>query len=410
MRKWSAARALAITAGDIRLNLKDKSLVVWIFLMPLAFIFFFGASFRMGSGGSPKATLTIEDRDGGFLAQDLIEALAEENLYLITKLKEGRNPVRTLIIPQGFTESVLAREKTKLVLRKERDSDFRAGEAAGMAVVRAIATVSAGLVELEIREAKEGNPKFRIEGDSLRGSLGELADGDPDILSRYRDGLDSSLASEKILEVDVSMAGKSTRVPSGFQRSVPASLVMFVLMTMLFSGTTIAVERSEGILSRIASSPAVKAEILTGKLLGRMAIAGAQILFLLLAGRFLFRVDFGNAYFALFLLMTAFAFCAGALSLLFGSLFTNPDNVTGFAVVTALVMSALGGCWWPLEVVSRPFRIIAMLLPTGWTMKGLNKIIMFGYGLSSVGLNIIVLAAFGAVFLAAASRKLKLTP
>ena len=150
-----------------------------------------------------------------------------------------------------------------------------------------------------------------------------------------------------------------------------------------------------------------KKEVVIGKLLGRMMVSSIQILVLLILGKVLFNISIGNDIPALILLMLSFAFCCGSISILFGSLFRSPDQMTGIAVTFTLVLSALGGCWWPLEVVSRPFRIIAFFLPTGWAMDGIHKLISFGYGFSAVAGHIIVLTLFGIVFIYFASRNLK---
>ncbi len=409
MSSGSGRRIFNIAAGDVRITLKERSIMIWAFLMPLAFMFFFGVSFGGGSGGVPKATITIENRDSGFLSRDLIEALRCENLYLVDSLGEGENPVRTLIIPEGFTRDILSREKAELVLSKEKNSNFDAGQAASMAVFRGLAKVCSGLLEIEIEEVQRGDKRFIIQSDSVSGSLWSLSGGRPQRVIEYGTRIDTILAREPLITLKDEFAGKGKEIPGGFQSSVPGSLVMFVLMGMVFSGTAIVAERTSGVLKRIAVSPAGKMEIVTGKLLGRMVIAGVQIVFLLIAGRFLFGITLGNSYIGLIFLMVAFAFCTGSFALLFGSLFSDPDQVTGFAVLTSLAMSSLGGCWWPLEVVSKPFRIIAFCLPTGWAINGLHKIISFGYGLSSIIQHISVLIIFGSIFLVIASKKLKIT-
>ncbi|MCD6379406.1 ABC transporter permease [bacterium] len=409
MRSGSGKRIFNIAAGDVRLTVKERSLIIWIFLMPLAFMFFFGVSFGGGSGGVPKATITIENRDSGFLARDLVETLRDENLNLVDSLAEGENPVRTLIIPEGFTRNILSREKVELVLRKEKNSNLDAGKAASMAIFRSLAKVGSGLLEIEIEEVKRGDSRFIVQGDSVSGNLWGLSGDRPEAIREYKTRLDTVLAREPLITLKDEFAGKAKEIPGGFQSSVPGSLVMFVLMGMMFSGTAIAAERASGVLKRIAVSPAGKMEIVSAKLLGRMVVAGAQILFLLIAGRFLFGITLGSSYVGLVLLMVAFAFCTGSFALLFGSLFSNPDQVSGFAVLTSLAMASLGGCWWPLEVVSKSFRIVAFCLPTGWAIDGLHKIISFGHGLSSIVPNIFILVSFGVFFLVIASKKLKVT-
>jgi ABC-2 type transport system permease protein len=106
--------------------------------------------------------------------------------------------------------------------------------------------------------------------------------------------------------------------------------------------------------------------------------------------------------------MTVFAFSTGAFGVFFGSLFRNPEQVSAVSIVTTLAMSALGGCWWSIELVPRAFKVASFLFPTGWAMDGIHKIISFGYGMSAVAIDVAVLAGFGVVFVLLASWKLKL--
>jgi ABC-type multidrug transport system permease subunit len=411
MRYFEMRRIINVAAGDLKVTVREKSLIIWIFLMPLAFMFFFGSVTGGGSGGIPKTTITVDNRDRGFLGSDLVHALGDENLYLVDgdTLSPGSNPVRTLIVPEDFTEKVLSREKTELVLRKEEGTHFEAGIAAEAAIVRAMVKIGAGMIELESAAVEMNDPRFTVDNDSIGGSLMELAGGSADSLSRYEADIDSIMVRDAVVTLRAELAGKKRYIPTGFQGSVPGSLVMFVLMTMVFSGAALVQEKAGGLLRRIAVSPAGKADIILGKLLSRMAVAGVQILFLLAVGRVLFGIRLGSAYPALIVLMVAFAFCTGAFSLLFGSLFGDPEKLDGIAILTTLVMASLGGCWWPLEVVSEPFRVIAFLLPTGWAMNGIHRIISFGYGFAAISNHILVLLLFGAGFIVLASRRLKVS-
>ncbi len=402
-------RVYRIALYDFVLTWKDRSVIFWIFAMPLAFMIFFGLSFGGSGGVSSRVRITIENRDGGFISAALIAELQDEKLSIVEadSLAEGGRAVRTLVIPSDFTEKVLRRERVDLLLRKEAGSNNEAGEAASIAIVRGLMRVVSGLIELEASELSRGRREFTVQDDSLHGNLWNLVGANAGAMETLQVRLDSLQARDPLVTVDASVAGRKDRPPSGFQYSVPGNLIMFVLMSMVFSGTGITMERASGILRRIGMTPVGKGEVVLGKLLGRMGVTGIQILFLLLVGRFLFRISLGNDPAALILLMLAFSFCAGSFSILFGSFFTNPDQVTGFAIITTLVMSALGGCWWPIEVVSRPFRVVAYCLPTGWAISGLHRIISFGYGIMSVVPHLMMLTLFGLVFIAFASRKLR---
>ncbi len=376
--------------------------------MPLAFMFVFG-SFRGSSGSASRARLTVENRDSGFLSTELLQALRDENVHLVDSLPEGAEAVRTLIIPPDFTRRVLSREQVTLVLRRDEGANLSASEAVSMSIVKGIMRVVPSLIELETKALAKGTEHFSIAADTISGSLWKLVGGHTAGLDSLRVAFDSLQSRERIVSVDATVAGKRKDIPHGFQGSVPGSLVMFVLMSMAFGGMAITIERESGVLRRLGVTPARAVDVVMGKLLGRMWVAGIQILFLLAAGKFLFRISLGNNYLALVLLMVAFAFCTGAYSILFGSLFRKPEQVAGVAVITTLIMSALGGCWWPMEVVSRPFQILAFAFPTGWAMNGLHKILSFGLGTEAVIPHVMVLVAFGAAFLLGASKKLKWT-
>lgn len=398
-----------IAACDFRLTWKERSTIFWIFVMPLAFILFFGATFRGGDRSVPSARLTVERGDTLFLSRDLVDALRAERLSIVDSLPEGEDAVRTLVIPPDFTERVLERRGVTLLLRREAGTNLEAGEAASAAIFKGIVKIASCLIELESEIVSEGDGRFSISADSISGSLWRVAGGRAGFLDTLEVRLDSLLARRPLVTVRSESAGRGDPAPSGFQGSVPGNLVMFVLMSMVFSGAYISLERRSGVLRRLGLAPVGRSEIVLGKLLGRMYVACLQILFLLFVGRFAFGISLGNSPPALVLLMVAFAFCTGAFSIFFGSFFKNPDQVTGFAIVTTLTMSALGGCWWPLEVVSRPFRIVAFMLPTGWAINGIHKVISFGYGLAEVLPNMLILTAFGVVFILLGSRKLRWT-
>ena len=74
----------------------------------------------------------------------------------------------------------------------------------------------------------------------------------------------------------------------------------------------------------------------------------------------------------------------------------SEDRVVGVCVLTSLLMAALGGCWWPLEIAPPAFKVVALCLPTGWALKSPHQLICFGSGFSAVLLPLGVLLAFAA--------------
>jgi ABC-type multidrug transport system permease subunit len=104
------------------------------------------------------------------------------------------------------------------------------------------------------------------------------------------------------------------------------------------------------------------------------------------------------------LTLVLLAWVAGSLGVLVGSLVAKPDRVNGICVLASLLMAALGGCWWPLEIGPPSLKTVSLCLPTGWALQALHQLISFGSGFSAVLIPLAVLAAFGAAANVLAAR------
>jgi len=396
-----------IASNDLKLSFKERSMILWAFIMPVLFMFVFGMAFRGMSPSLVRAHLTIDNRDNGFISSALVNELGKENLKLISIDTLSGNAVRTLVIPEGFTRDVLSRKRTTLKLVKDEDADSRGTQVVDVALMRALMKVVGCGVVLELEEIQNGRGGLKFDGDTLSGSLYHAVQSGELSIVRLQERYDSLLSRDDRVVVKREYAGKAARVPSGFDNSVPGMLVMFVLMTMAFTGELLIYEKVTGILRRYGYSASTKIEILAGKLIGRMLLAGVQMVFLLLVGRFVFGVHVGSNIPALVVILFLFAFSMGAAALAFGTLLKQREQVSSIAIISTLALSALGGCWWPIEIVPQPFQIVAFIIPTGWIMDALHKIIFFGYGFESVIWNMTILAASGVLSLWIADRKFR---
>jgi len=396
---------LRIGSNDLRLFFKDRSGVLWAFVMPLIFTFVFGVAFKGLSVSAVKATITLDNRDGGFLSRALVSELGKENIRLVLADTLKENPVRTLVIPEGFTDSVLSRKKVSLKLVREESASVSGTHTARVAIIRSLMKIISSQVILELEELERTGGTW--SADSTGGILfsavlnGEMS-GD-ELIQKF----DSLLTREGKISLKKDYAGRRAKIPAGFDNAVPGMLVMFVLMTMAFTGEGIIYERETGILRRYGYSVCTRSELVLGKLLGRFYFAAIQIAFLLVAGRYLFGFRIGNELIAVVITLAVFAFSMGSYALLFGSLLRKVEQVSALTIVSTLALSALGGCWWPLEIVPRTFQIVGLALPTGWMMNALHKLISFGYGLDAVVPNLLALTGLGVVFLLISIRRLR---
>jgi ABC-type multidrug transport system permease subunit len=383
----NAWRRVALLAwNDVRLTSKDRSSLVWMLAMPVAMMWFFGTVFAGGSGGPPRISLTVDDRDGGWLARAFVDELRGEQVNLAEVGSGDDVPrLRTLVVPEGFTENVLAGTPRTLRLELDPEADRQFDMGAVVHVRRAQLRVLGRLLEMKLA------PDF-VAADAASSE-------------RYR----ALAAAAPPVSLAVSTAGAGQGVPSGFGQSVPGILTMIVLMmTLIYGGVFLIIEKQQGMLRRQLSLPVTRGQVVAGKLLGRLLIAGLQIVLLLAVARFVFGLSLGSSPAGLALLTASYALAVACASIFLGAVFSTTEQASTVGWIASLVMAGLGGCWWPSEVMPEWLQTAAHAFPTAWAMDGFHALISFGRGVEAVALPSLALLAFAALFGVLGTRFLRI--
>jgi ABC-type multidrug transport system permease subunit len=260
---------------------------------------------------------------------------------------------RRLEIPAAFTDSVLAGKQVTVTLT--RSSEGMSANYDQIRVARAVYTVLADVV---VAGANGGTP-------------GAAA-------------FDTLAALPRALRLEARAAGKRKVIPAGFEQTIPGTMVMFTILVLLTSGAVLlVVERQQGLLRRLASTPMSREAVVLGKWGGRMALALVQIAFAMAAGTILFRMRWGTSLPMVFLVLVAWGALNASLGLLLGAVARSAGQAVGVGVLAAQVLGALGGCWWPIEVTPRWMQTFALFLPTGWAMDAMHRLVSFDAGWQS---------------------------
>jgi ABC-2 type transport system permease protein len=135
-------------------------------------------------------------------------------------------------------------------------------------------------------------------------------------------------------------------------------------------------ERDWGTLQRLRVTGAPLVAILAGKLCSRFVAGLFQMTVLFVAGWTLFGISLGRAPAMLIVPTMAIVFAATAFSLLIACIARTHDSVMPIGAVTAMAMSAIGGCWWPLDFEPGWIRVLARWVPTTWTMQAYNDLMI----------------------------------
>ena len=376
---------LFIAWQDVRNQLREGSTLLWLFIMPPIFFYFIGTvtgGFASGMSGGQATPLTVIAENPGFL-RDQVDLRLRANDFApewveALEVHDGESaPTRTLTFDADMSDKVTADEAVKAAYDTRANSLSREFEE--IRIQRSLYTVLADI----------------IVADATAGPLSS-------------DALAAVNGAPRVWQLDVSTAGQRKELPTGFQQAVPGILVMFTLLVLLTSSSTMLVqERTQGLLRRLASAPISRAEVLAGKWEGRMVLAAIQVTVALAFGTFLFNMDWGPDVGMVIVVLAAWAgFCASA-GLWLGTVASTEAQAGGLGVLAANLLAALGGCWWPIEVTPGWMQALQKAIPTGWTMGALHKLISFQAGAMSVIPNVLLLAAAAVVFGVLAARQFR---
>jgi ABC-2 type transport system permease protein len=350
--------ALFIAGHDLRFMLRQRETLLWTFVMPVVFFYFIG-TVTGGYGPAPAGggpPLAVQAPANGGLVVEQLVARLEEQGYAVARpatREELERYDRRLIVPEvtthaTVTDSVLAGNRLEVTFER---GDELLGQLDEVRLNRAIYSVVGDLAAI------------KASGQDVTPAA-----------------FDAVAAVPRRLTLTVRAAGERREPPGGFAQAVPGTMVMFTMIILLTSGAImLVVEREQGLLRRLASTPIARASIVLGKWLARVALALVQLAFAMVLGSLLFRVDWGQSVPMVLAVLAAWAGLNASLALLLGSVARTNAQAAGVGVLTSLALAALGGCWWPIEITPPWMQSLALALPTGWTMDAMHKLVSFGY-------------------------------
>jgi ABC-2 type transport system permease protein len=354
------ADALFIARRDVAYLLRQRETLLWVFVMPVIFFYFIGTV--TGGFGSPAGSADRPDplaldapADGGVIVDEIARRLEQQRFRIVRpeSAEDLARYSRRLVIPQSeghatVTDAVLAGERLTVTL--ERRGDDLGASFDRVRVSRAIYTVVADLAVLG-------------------------AEADPPSAEAFA----RLAATPRNLAVRVMLAGRHQDPPVGFAQAVPGTMVMFTMLVLLTSGAiNLVTEREQGLLRRLASTPISRGSVVLGKWTARMALALVQIGIAMLLGTLLFRMDWGASVGMVAVVLGAWAAFNASLALVLGSLARSQAQAAGIGVLGTMILAALGGAWWPIEITPAWMQSLALTLPTGWTMDALHRLVHFG--------------------------------
>jgi ABC-type Na+ efflux pump permease subunit len=171
---------------------------------------------------------------------------------------------------------------------------------------------------------------------------------------------------------DVSPPNRSRQVTYQQAQSVAGMSVMMLLFALTSCGSVLLKEREDGTLKRLFAQPIERRSILLGKFLFVFAIGAAQLAILFTYGEWMFRVGLFRDPMTLLVLSVTWVATGGAFGLFLAAVSRSSKQAEGLASLLILMMAALGGCWFPLQLMNLPvvLEAICKSTMTYWAMTG----------------------------------------
>jgi linearmycin/streptolysin S transport system permease protein len=375
-------RTLAIAQASGRRLLRDKRALFFTIVLPIVLILVVGAVAR----GFNTFKIGIVDLDRSRASHQLLVDL------------EHTAGISTVSYPSvSALNRAVARSEISagVVMPSGLQADERSGQPVSIPIVAEQANTTQQAAVNRIRSVID-TYGGRVEAGQFASRFG----GD---FSRNFD-LAVSLAA-KTPQVGLAtqvVAVSQNTLPPGFEYSAPTELVLFVFLTAVAGGAAVVESRRLGVFERVLAAPVRPSTIVIGESVTAVLIAVVQSALIVLVGSLVFGVSWGNPPAALLLLLLWCLVGAGA-GMMAGTLFRTPEQASAIGPVVGITFAMLGGCMWPLSIVSATMRAIGHATPQAWAVDAWTNLLASHGTIATIWHQLGILALFALGFFAVAT-------
>jgi ABC-2 type transport system permease protein len=380
-------KELAIGLVNLKMMMRERSNIFFVFIFPLALVLLIGVQF--GGGFSP--VLGVYQPDQGSLSSEIVSAL-EDTEAIDVRPYESREELVSAV-ERGVVQA-------GVLLDAAMDADVAAGE-----------PVEIGMLT---RPDGSGNQLQSVVGAAISEVMTPV--GAAQFASRETGvGFEEALAVARELsgqtepiQVDVRSVGEAIfpATMGRFDLGAASNLVLFVFLTALAGSAALILTRQLGISRRMMSTPTPIRSIIVGESLGRFGTALVQGVYIMVLTWIIFQVNWGDPLGAVLILIALSAVGAGA-GMLLGATFSNEQQAAGVGVMLSLGLAALGGAMFPIDLFPPTMQRIAHVTPHAWALDGYAELVRRGGNTLDILPELAVLTAYAIVLLALASWRLR---
>lgn len=357
--------ALVILGKDLRLRLRDRSVVLFAVIVPLGLTVLF--SFIFPDTDELDVTAAVVDLDGGEVSAGFVEnvvpALVDAGVVELESV-EGEQQARAAvadgeldaawIFPEGFSAAVSSGQATDVEILVS-DGQTLPGEVARGVMDAFLAQVEEVGLAVATASAATGAPP------------------DPALIQAM-----STAAAQSVGPVVLRDLELDTGDPLDATSYLAAGMAaFFVFFTVQYGITGLLEERQQGTMPRLQAAPIPPAAIQLGKVLGAFFLGVVSMCVLVVASTLILGARWGPPA-GVAILIVAIVLAAMGLMALVGSFARTAEQAGNLQSIVAVVLGLLGGVFFPLPGDSTILRIVSSASPHGWFMRGVSDLTASG--------------------------------
>ncbi len=221
-----------------------------------------------------------------------------------------------------------------------------------------------------------GGDEARIKSRLEKGDLGLGRVGDSDTPpAAGAAATDTPDVFSRIVKVDnVQVAGRDVKSPEA-TLLVGGWAMQFLLFAVTASATALFREKEHGIFQRVLSAPVTRGDILWSKFLYGICLGLLQLMTLFLAGHLLYGIEIGG-HLGLLVVVCVFAAAAcTSFGMLIAAISPTQESARGLSTFVILLMSAIGGAWFPVSLMPEVIQRFSKLTLVYWSMEGFSQVL-----------------------------------
>ncbi len=411
---------------DLTLLLRDKGAAFFTFIFPLALAIFFGLVF--GGGGNASAlrvALVIEDQGpaAAALADDLKQAtglavtIAPDRAAGETLVRKGHAEA-CVILPEGFqhqADNMLSGATLRIEGRVDPRRQAEAGlvtgklnEVAFRQLASAFSDANAmrdriARARASLDQATDIPPARKLLTGAFLATLSSMADAQANLAAaNATPESPNAPATPPATQWQPIHVNVQTLQPEGhspqnaFEVSFPQGVVWGLMGCVVAFGVSMATERAQGTLMRLAIAPISRHQLILGKALGCFLACLIIQLLLIALGTLIFGVNIRQpALMALAVVSSALGF-TGVMMLMAG-LTRTEGSASGMGRAVVLILAMIGGGTIPLAFMPPIMQKLSGISPFSWSTLAIEGAVWRGFTFTDMLWPCSILAAIGVV-------------